>query len=152
MCSRNKPSKPKQNLKTQIHPLDPIKSKFFKVIAFDSLSGKYDLRVSICIWEYRAFPSSVYRALNPPPTLILKLGYFSYITSHKGKDNNLKNQALTWDPKKSQPGRLKTTWRRERLYELQVEKISSFSDASLCFKSKEDWRTIVRGLCSTKKR
>ena len=50
---------------------------------------------------------------------------------------------------KRKTGRLKTTWRRKLLYELQDEKISSLSDASNHAKLKKDRRTIVHGLRST---
>ena len=69
-------------------------------------------------------------------------------------NDDLTDQGLTWDPftGKRKPGRPKTTWRREFLEELRAENFSSFSEASTEAQFKDKWRTIVRGLCSGKKR
>ena len=72
-------------------------------------------------------------------------------TLRKGH-GDLTNQALAmaWNPQgKRKPGRPKTTCRRELLCELD-ERISSLIDASNVAQSTEDWRTIVRSLCSNK--
>ena len=50
---------------------------------------------------------------------------------------------------KEKTGRPRTTWRRKLLSELKDNKISPFSDALKRAQSKEDWRTIVRGLRSS---
>ena len=70
-------------------------------------------------------------------------------TLRKGHDD-ITNQSLKWNPQGNRKvGRPKSTWKRELQNELKKEINKTLSEASTVAASKEKWKDLVRGLCST---